>query len=366
MMPLPFRVEIPQKKIDAIRTSLAAAEIGYAPGDDRDWKYGTDAQYLAEFRDYWLREYSWRKSEAELNRFPQFKARVEDIDVHFYHVRGRGKNCFPIILTHGWPGSVYEFLEAVLPLAEAGYDLVIPSLPGYGFSSRPAAPIGRRRIAYLWRKLMVDVLGYRRFGAQGGDWGSGVTRALAHDHADVVAAIHINLIFYLNIESENASLAAWRKAVAAAMARCGGYLHEQQTKPQTIALALSTNPLAFAAWVLEKFTVWADTGGRIESRFTKDQLLANIMIYLVNDAVGSAIWLYYGATKEEPTRGYITVPTGFAAYPVEIVPPPPREAAELEFNITRWTKMPAGGHFAAWEEPVAFAAEVAAFFDGYR
>jgi pimeloyl-ACP methyl ester carboxylesterase len=359
---VPFKINVPQRKLNAIRAQLELAEIGYAPEDDIGWKYGTAARYLSEFRDYWLSRYDWRRSEAELNRFPQFMARVEDIDVHFYHVRGKGRNCFPIILTHGWPGSVFEFLEVIEPLTEAGYDLVIPSLPGYGFSSRPATPIGRHRVAYIWRKLMVDVLGYKRFGAQGGDWGSGVTRALAQDHADVVRAIHLNLIFYINVISDDPLLAAWRKTVAEVMARECAYLHEQQTKPQTIALALSTNPLAFAAWVLEKCNGWADTGGRIESRFTKDQLITNIMTYLVNDAVGSAIWLYYGATKEEPSPGRIDLPTGFAAYPVEIIPPPPRYVAELEFNITRWTKMPAGGHFAAWEEPAAFAGEVAAFF----
>lgn len=362
MILLPFQINVPQKKLDAIRAQLELAQIGYAPRDDSGWKYGTDRRYLSEFRDYWLDRYDWRRSEAGLNRFPQFMARVEDIDVHFYHVRGRGKNCFPIILTHGWPGSVFEFLEVIEPLTEAGYDLVIPSLPGYGFSSRPAVPIGRRRVASIWRRLMVDVLGYKRFGAQGGDWGSGVTRALAHDHADVVQAIHLNLIFYLNVASNDPSLAAWRKTVAAVMGRECAYLFEQQTKPQTIALALSANPLAFAAWVLEKCNGWADTGGRIESRFTKDQLLTNIMMYLVNDAVGSAIWLYYGAAKEEPSHNRIEVPTGFAAYPVEIIPPPPRHVAELEFNITRWTEMKAGGHFAAWEEPAAFAGEVAAFF----
>ncbi len=362
----PFTVQVAQHKLDAIRRQVEVAEIGYAPIDDKGWKYGTDAAYLAEFRDYWLHCYDWRRTETELNRFPQFKARVEDIEVHFYHVRGRGKHCFPILLTHGWPGSVYEFLQVIEPLCEAGFDLVIPSIPGYGFSSRPTTPIGRRRVAQLWRTLMVDVLGYQRFGAQGGDFGSGITRALAQDHADVVAAIHLNLMLYLGVQSTDPELAAWRDKVAAAMAQGGGYMHEHQTRPQTIALALATNPLAFAAWTLEKFNAWADTGGRIESRFSKNQLLAQIMIYLVNDAVVSALWLYYGAAWEEPATGRIDLPTGFAAFPVEMVPPPPRRVAEMDFNITRWTEMGSGGHFAAWEEPDAFAREVAAFFSAHQ
>jgi len=362
MTPIPFRVHISQSKLDTIRARLECAEIAYAPEDDSNWKYGTDARYLCDFRDYWLNHYDWRKAEDGLNAFPQFKARVEDIEIHFYHVRGDGAHCFPIILTHGWPGSILEFLGVIEPLRAAGYDLIIPSLPGYGFSSRPANPIGRRRVAYLWRKLMVDVLGYRRFGAQGGDWGAGVARALAHDHADVTAAIHLNFIMYINVESEEPALAEWRKIVADTMMRVSAYSYEHQTRPQTIALALSSNPLAFAAWVLEKFQSWADTRGNIENSFTKTQLITNIMIYLINDAVSSAIWLYHGTTKEAPMRNRIFVPTGFARYPVEIVVPPPRRVAELEFNIARWTEMPAGGHFAAWEEPDAFAREVAAFF----
>ena len=206
-----------------------------------------------------MNHYDWRKAEEKLNAFPQFKAPVEGTDIHFYHIRSEGEHCFPIILTHGWPGSVLEFLDVIEPLRAAGYDLVIPSLPGYGFSSRPATPIGRRRVACLWRKLMVDVLGYRRFGAQGGDWGAGVARALAHDHADVTAAIHLNFIMYINVASEDPALAEWRRIVADTMMRVSAYSYEHQTRPQTIALALSSNPLAFAAWVLEKFQAWADT-----------------------------------------------------------------------------------------------------------
>lgn len=258
--------------------------------------------------------------------------------------------------------TVYEFLEVIIPLGKAGYDLVIPSIPGFGFSSRPARPIGRRQVAQLWRRLMVDVLGYQRFGAQGGDFGSGITRALAQDHADVVAAIHFNLLFYLGSQSDDPELAEWRNQVAKAMQQGGGYMHEHQTKPQTIGLALASNPLAFAAWTLEKFNLWADTGGKLESRFSKDQLLSQIMIYLVNDAVISAIWLYYGSAQEELAQEPIALPTGFAAYPVEMIPLPSRRLVELDFNVTRWTEMPAGGHFAAWEEPQAFAREVAAFF----
>lgn len=365
MTATPFTVRVPQHKLDIIHRRLELAEVGYAPDDDRG-QYGTEAAGLAELRDHWLHHYDWRTTEESLNCYPQFKARVDGFELHFYWVCGQGRGCLPLLLTHGWPGSVYEFLEVIEPLSAAGFDLVIPSIPGYGFSPPPARPIGQRQVARLWRSLMVDVLGYHRFGAQGGDFGAGITRALAQDHPDVVVAIHLNFIFYLGSSSDDPELLQWRRAVSAIMAKEGAYMRLQQEKPQTIGLALASSPLAYAAWVLEKFNAWTDGGGRIEQRFSKDELLAQIMIPLVNDAVISALWLYYGSTQEQPARVRIDLPTGFAAFPGEIIPPPPRRVAELDFNITRWSVMQRGGHFAAWEEPQAFAREVATFFDAYR
>jgi len=341
MTATPFTVHVPQDKIDAIRRRLELAEVGYAPDDDQG-QYGTDANYLAELRDYWLNHYDWLRTETALNRFLQFKARIGETELHFYHVRGQGRDCLPLLLSHGWPGSVYEFLEVIEPLSAAGFDLVIPSIPGYGFSPRPARPVGQRQVARLWRSLMVDVLGYRRFGAQGGDFGAGITRALAQDHNDVVVAIHLNFIFSLGSSSDDPELAQWRRAVSATMAKEGAYMRLQQEKPQTIGLALASSPLAYAAWVLEKFNTWTDTTDHIENRFSKNELLAQIMIPLVNDAVISAFWLYYASGREEPAKDRIDLPTGFAAFPGEIIPPPPRRVAELDFNITRWSVMDRG------------------------
>ncbi|MEO5641126.1 MAG: epoxide hydrolase [Sphingomicrobium sp.] len=359
----PFTIAVPQARLDSIRERLAIAEVGYAPADDADWKYGTDAAYLADFRRYWLDHYDWRAAEAELNRLPQFTAAIDGLDIHFIHVRGDGGGGrLPLLLTHGWPGSVVEFQAAIPLLAAQGFDLVIPSLPGYGWSSRPASPIGPRAVAMLWRKLMVDVLGYRRFGAQGGDWGSGISIALGREHDDVVAAVHVNLLFQLPMRDASPALIAWRAEMDAILAREGAYMLEHRTRPQTIGLALAASPLGFAAWVLEKLNGWADTGGNIERRFTKDQLITNIMTYLVNDAVQSAIWLYHGSSLEQPHTGACKVPFGFASFPGEFVPPPPRADVERAFKLVRWTEMPSGGHFAAWEEPSAFAAEVGSFF----
>ena len=367
-----FRVNVAQSILDDIARRLAVSRVGYAPAGEDCWQYGTSAAYLAELLAYWQREFDWRAMEQRLNRFPQFKVQVENIDIHFYHVRGTGRSRRAIILTHGWPGSVMEFLGCIERIAfperfggrpEDGFDVVVPSLPGYGFSSRPAAPIGPRRIAALWRKLMVDALGYPRFFAQGGDWGAAVTSWLGSDHAEVVAGIHVNLVLGVLPQDHSPEAVAWQQQIDAVRAAEGGYSHEQGTMPQTIGLALSDSPLAFACWVIEKFQRWGDTAGDIECRFDKDVLIGNIMTYLVNDAVTSAIWLYYGAAQEPPryaTR--IDVPTAVALFPADPFPMPQRPAAERLMNIQRWTVMPRGGHFAAMEEPALFADDVCAFF----
>lgn len=362
----PFTIAIAQPVLDRIAAKLALSQVGYAPADDSDWRYGTDARWLGELLDYWRDSYDWRAAEADLNRWPQFRARVDGLDIHFIHVKGTSEGRLPLLLTHGWPGSVLEFDRAIAPLVAQGFDLVIPSLPGFGFSGRPAGPVGPRKVAAIWRKLMTEVLGYKRFGAQGGDWGSAVTTALGADHADVVAAIHLNLFMGPpDTGADSAGTIAWRKALQAVQARESAYMMEQATKPQTIGLALADSPLGFAAWVCEKFHGWGDTNGAIESRFRKDQLLTNIMIYLVNDAVQSSIWMYRSIYTEPRIAGRVAVPTGLALYPAEFMPYPPREAAERAYEVVRWTQMPSGGHFAAMEEPEAFAAEVGAFFGGF-
>lgn len=367
-----FVVDVPEERIERIRSGLWIPDSLYAPDDDQGWSYGVDLEYLKEFVAYWRNKYNWRVHERRLNEWPQFKVRIGDVDVHFYHIRGSGKHALPLILTHGWPGSVLEFFGVIDRLAhperfggkaDGGFDLVIPSLPGYGFSSRPAVPIGPRKIAQLWRILMVDLLGYERFGAQGGDWGSAVTNWLGREHADVVAAIHLNLLSAPpRGPADDSETIQWRDTMSAVRGRESAYMNEHVTKPQTIGLALSMSPVGFAAWVLEKFWTWGDTREDLDSRFHKDDLITNLMIYLVNDAVASSIWLYRGAAGDPRPSGRIDVPTGCALFPAEFLPPPPRSAVERAFNVKRWTRMKAGGHFAALEEPEAFAEEIRAFF----
>lgn len=364
MAPEAFRIDVPQQVLDRIQAKLADTRIGYMPQDEDQWRYGMDARYLAELVAYWRTEYDWRAEEEKLNRWPQFRAEVDGIPIHFYHVRGdTDRRPIPILLTHGWPGSVVEFQEVMPLLADAGFSFVIPLLPGYGWSGRPPRPIGPARVAAMWRKLMVDILGYPRFFAQGGDWGSAVTSQLGITHADVVAGIHLN--FFMppppGPDADGALMEYWG-AVGKVMEAESGYQHEHATKPQTIGLALHDNPVGWAAWVVEKFWRWGDTKGDIESRFSKDHLITNLMSYLATDNVMSSIWMYNALGTEQMAPGPVTVPTALAHFPGEFYPMPDRELASRQYNVVRMTKMPAGGHFAAMEEPEAFARDVTEFF----
>lgn len=360
----PFEVCVPDAVLTRIAARLADTRIGYAPAGG-GWEWGTDRDYLEQFIAYWLDGYDWRAEEAKLNAFPQFLAEVDGVDIHFYHVKGTGAHRLPILLTHGWPGSVVEF-QAVMPrLVAAGFDIVVPSLPGFGFSGRPATPIGPKRVAQLWHKLMTEVLGYRRYFAQGGDWGSAVTVQLALQYPQAVAAIHLN--FFMGPppgSSEDPELAEYWKTVRALMEEESGYQHQQATRPQTLGLALHDNPVGWASWVLEKFRRWGDTGGDVESRFSKDHLITNLMTYLVTDNVMSSLWMYYGSRQQRGFPGRVEVPTALAHFPGEFYPMPSRRLAEQAYAVARWSKMAGGGHFAAMEEPDLFASDVIEFFAG--
>ncbi|CAN5420099.1 epoxide hydrolase [soil metagenome] len=364
--------------MEAIRTRLADAVWTYAPEDDADWRYGTDVAWLRSFVDHWTTVYDWTAAQRRLNGWPQFKAEIDGVDLHFYHVKGSASRPRPLVLTHGWPGSVIEFHGMIDRLAhperfgghaDDGFDVVIPSLPGYAFSSRPATPIGPRHVARLWRELMTR-LGYDRFGAQGGDWGSGVSSWLGSDHSDVVVGIHLNMVSSWTAPTTEPTSEAereYRRNLATVQRLGFGYHGLLSTKPQTIGIALSDSPLGFAAWVTEKFREWGDTGGDIDSRFSRDDLITNLMLYLLNDAVNASGWLYRGRVQEAAGGGYadmkVDVPTGVALFPAEFIPYPPREVAERAYRITRWTPMSAGGHFAALEEPVALSNDIRTFFD---
>lgn len=375
--PIPFVIDVPEAKLAQIWDGLRAASLTYAP-EGSGWEYGVDVAYLRELVDYWINHYDWRRWEAHLNRFPQFSVRIDEVDVRFQRITGSGGHG-PILLTHGWPGSIFEFDDVAERLAfpekfggraEDGFDLIIPSVPGFGFSSRPTGPIGTRKIASMWQTLMVDRLGLDRFFAQGGDFGSSVSSWLAHDAPAHVAGLHLNLCLPLAVPASEAvpGEVEWRAAYEAVQKRESAYMYEHMTKPQTVGAALSASPVAFAAWVIEKFYVWGDTNGDIESRFTKDHLITNLMTYLVNDAVTSSIWVYAGIAAEAAAGRMaglkVAAPTGVAVFPAEFIPAAPEEAMARNWNIQRVTRMAAGGHFAAFEEPERFAHDVSTFFLG--
>jgi epoxide hydrolase len=377
--PRPFRVSIPQANVDRI---LQRVRDTRWPDrlDTNDWSYGTNWDYMKSLADYWTVRFDWRKAEANLNRYPQFLARVGDFDIHFYHVKGRGPKPVPLILTHGWPGSVLEFLEAIGPLTDPArfggspddaFDVVVPSVPGFGFSSKPKGkPVGLATTATLWNRLMTEVLGYAKYGAQGGDVGNGVTNQLAHVYADSLLGIHFNGVGVTPPpEAEQTpEEREWARVVNAFVAIERDYYNEQQHKPETVAFALTDNPLGTAAWIAEKLKLWSDSPDAREPVFSKDQVLTNIMIYLVTDTIGTSAWFYRGRVDETSNLiGKVNVPTGFASFPRELPTlNPPRSVIERNFNLIHYTKMPRGGHFACWEQPALLVEDLRQFFRKVR
>ncbi len=369
----PFRVAVPKPTIDRI---LARVRDTHWPEriDQGGWQYGVSYDYLKELCAHWTTRFDWRKTEARLNQYPQFLAKIDDFDIHFIHVRGRGPRPTPLILTHGWPGSVIEFLDAIGPLTDSGadsFDLVIPSLPGFGFSSKPKGkPVGPVSTARLWHKLMTEVLGYQRYGAQGGDWGNAVTIQLAVQFPNDLLGIHLNAAGARPVPDAERSEEerTWLRAAAEYRQAEMDYFNEQSHKPQTIAFTLADNPVGTAAWIVEKLKTWSDSGDDLDRTFTKDQVLSNVMWYLVSGTEWSSVWFYRGNADEvPPPRGAIAVPTGFAAFPREMTAlEPPRSALERDFNLVQYTKMPRGGHFACFEQPQLFVEDVRTFFRRFR
>jgi pimeloyl-ACP methyl ester carboxylesterase len=377
--PRPFHVEIPQATID--RTLSRVREAHWPDRlDANDWRYGANWDYMKALAQYWTKQFDWRKAEKNLNRYPQFLARIDEYDIHFYHVKGRGPKPVPLILTHGWPGSVLEFLEAIGPLTDPArfggspddaFDVVVPSLPGFGFSSKPKGkPIGLSITATLWNRLMTEVLGYAKYGSQGGDVGSGVTNQLAHQYPDSLLGVHFNGVgLPPPPEAEQTQQERdWVRTVNAFVAVERDYYNEQQHKPQTVAFALTDNPLGTAAWIAEKLKGWSDSSDALEPVFTKDQVLTNVMIYVVTETIATSVWFYRGRVDEiSNLAGKVTVPTGFASFPHELPTlDAPQSVLARNFNLMQYTKMPHGGHFACWEQPELMVGDLRRFFRKLR
>jgi len=372
----PFKVKIPDGVIQNINSKVKNYSWHEMP-DDGGWDYGTNLDYMKEFSKYWLENYNWRETEKKINRFKNFKCNIDNIDIHFIHEKGSGKNPRPLLLSHGWPGSIIEFLHIIEKLAhpekfggneEDAFDVIVPSLPGFGFSSRPARPIGPRKMSSIFNKLMTDKLGYKKYIAQGGDFGGTICTWLAYDFPKNLIGIHINILITRHPDGPQTSEEKeWQERFRRDQRIEDGYRTQQATKPQTLSYAMMDSPIGVAAWIIEKMRGWSDLkNGDIESVYSKEILLSNIMIYLVTKTFNTASWIYYGR-REEGGRSLpkehlpLKVPTAIAVFPKEYLEWAPRSYVERIYNVKRWTKMSKGGHFAALEQPELLIKDITEF-----
>ena len=376
--PTPFSLRVGDDVLADLKTRLTRVRWpDEVPGNH--WKYGTDLPYMRSLVDYWREGYDWRKHEAQLNRYQQHTVTLAGVDVHFIHEQGKGPQPMPLLISHGWPGSVHEF-HKIIPMltdparfggdAADAFTVIAPSLPGYTLSFTPNQPrFSVEQIADVFAELMTDVLGFDRFAAQGGDWGGFVTSRLGYAYPERLAGIHLNLLSLRRdtalpenpTEEETryfAERAHWMKEEV-------GYTWIQGTKPQTLAYALTDSPVGLAAWIVEKFHTWSDHHGDLDGYIGRDDMLTNIMLYWVTGAIGSSFWPYYARMHGPwpiPDGARIDVPMGYAEFPKEILRPPRSLAQAMYSDIRRWSKMPKGGHFAALEQPQLLAQEIREFF----
>lgn len=383
----PFLISVDQSVLDDLRARLDRTRWVDDLGD-AGWSYGASIPYMKELVAYWRDGFDWRAQESALNRFANFRATLKDgVGIHFIHERGRGPNPLPIVLTHGFPDSVARFAKIIPMLtdparygADVGdsFDVVAPSLPGYAFSDRARSDGSVFHIGDLWHELMTQ-LGYQRYVAHGGDWGSTITELLARDHGKHLIAIHLTDVpFFHSFQKPDDPSHAERKyleSIANFQRREGAYAFVQGSQPQVAAVGLNDSPAGLATWIVEKFRRWSDCDGDVERRFTKDELLTNVMLYWVTETINSSFLLYYDVTqagaltwigqKLKEWKGTTTVPTAFSMFPKDLSSPP-REWAERFFNVQRWTEMSSGGHFAALEEPEALARDIREFVRPFR
>ncbi len=382
----PFQIEIPDETLERIRARVADYPWHEMP-DDGGWDYGTNLDYMKELCAYWVEEFDWRKQETAINRFSHFMAPVDGIEVHFIHEKGTretrgGPAPLPLIISHGWPGSIVEFLDIIEPLAhperfggkvEDAFDVVAPSLPGFGFSGRPPRPYGPRKIAAVFAALMAEGLGYDGYLAQGGDWGGAISSWLGFEHASACRGIHLNIMTMHHPDGpQSPEEVVWQERFEREQLMENGYRTQQATKPQTLSYAMMDSPVGVAAWIVEKFNAWSDTeGDDVESAHSKDLLLTNIMVYIVTRTFNTASWIYYGRREEggrtlSSAGKRVEVSTACALFPAELLAWPPRSYVERMYNVQRWTEMSRGGHFAALEAPDLLVDDIRAFARSLR
>jgi pimeloyl-ACP methyl ester carboxylesterase len=381
-----FVIDIPQAMLDDLDRRLANTRWTDDFAND-DWGYGADAAYVRELADYWRTSYDWRARERLMNGFAHFRSEIDGLTIHFIHERGKGPKPVPLILNHGWPWSFWDFCKVIGPLTDPAahggdpadaFDVIVPSLPGYGFST----PLRRTGVnwwntADLWVSLM-DRLGYERFASQGGDWGSFITAQLGHKYPERMIGVHLTtqapLDFMTMTGWDPADFTPEEQADLARMARINseetGYFQLQRTKPQTPAVALGDSPAGLLAWIVEKRRTWSDCHGDVESRFSKDELIDTVMLYWVTQSYHTSARYYYEAAHNpwQPVTDalpVVTAPTALAVFPAELTHPA-RKWAERYYNLQQWTEMASGGHFAPMEEPEALVEDIRRFFRDKR
>ncbi len=383
----PFSVGIP----DAVLADLRVRLDSWRPADDyanEDWGYGTNGRYLSGLVDHWRTAYDWRHHERRMNQFAQFRTTIDGIPIHFIHELGRGPRPMPLMLNHGWPLTFWDFQKMIGPLSDPAshggdpadaFDVIVPSLPGYGFSTPLTTPgVNFERTAEIWLDLMRGVLGYGRFAVQGGDWGGIVAAQLGHKHADSVIGIHLHSMAYPHMFSATKPPPLeYAPEERSRMERTRdfyehdtGYMQIQSTKPQTLAFAMNDSPVGLLAWLLEKRRGWSDCGGDVERRFSKDDLITGAMLYWVTESFGSSARYYREAKRLPWTQAHdrmpvVEAPTAIAVFEHEVALRP-RRWAERYYNLRRWTEFPRGGHFPQMEEPDALIEDLRAFFRTFR
>ena len=377
----PFAIHVPDEAVADLKRHLARTRW---PGEvaGSGWQYGTNLDYMRELVAYWGDRFDWRAQEAMLNGFAQFTAPVSGLRVHFIHERGRGPSPLPLLLTHGWPSSTWEMHKVIRPLADPAahggdatdaFDVIVPSLVGYGFTQVPTEPWDANRIADAWAELMQQ-LGYARFGVQGGDWGATVSTQIARRHPERTLGLHLNMLALRPRGEAAAARTPEEEAYLRRGAEWGqdesGYSAIQGSRPQTLAYGLADSPAGLAAWIVEKFRAWSDCDGDVERVFSRDELLTNVSIYWFTNTINSANRLYYEARHRPPASGRapspVTVPTAFAGFPRGTTTMPRSYAERAYPNIVRWTEFPSGGHFPNLERPQQQIDDIRAFFRPLR
>lgn len=377
---VPYKISVPDAVLRDLKDRLSRTRFPDQL-ENVGWDYGTDPAYLKPLVEYWRDRFDWRAQERKLNEFDQFTTTIDGLKIHFIHQKSKVPNAMPLAITHGWPGSIYEFHKIIGPLtdpvkyggrAEDAFTVVAISLPGFGFSERPTdRGYSPEKMAGIIAKLMAR-LGYTRYGVQGGDWGGIISRIVALNDATHVAGLHLNFCIAPAPAGVSNPLEGVPEAEVklmnetnARMENERAYQQIQGTKPQTLGVGLTDSPAGLASWIVEKFHAWCDCGDNIESRFSKDDLLTDVMIYWVTQTAASSTRIYYENRVAPPVQGRVTVPTACALFPKEISTPP-RKWVEARYNLVHWTPMPRGGHFAALEQPDLLVNDVRDFFRTLR